>query len=132
MVHFSEYSGRVEEIFLPEDGPTELGAGISIADAEWAEQEARRAGSQPELVLWTDGSRDENGAVGYAVVWTKGRSWAGRKAHMGFFREAYDGERAAIARAFCRDRDPLVSRTQMDPWERGRGWMGQAGRQRAG
>ena len=26
MVHFSEYCGRVEEIFLPEDGPTELGA----------------------------------------------------------------------------------------------------------
>ena len=29
MVHFSEYFGRVEEIFLPEDGPTELGANIS-------------------------------------------------------------------------------------------------------
>jgi len=43
MIHFSEYSGWVEEIFLPEDGPTELGANISIADAEWAEQEARRA-----------------------------------------------------------------------------------------
>jgi len=40
--------------------------------------------SQPALVLWTDGSWDENGAVGYAVVWKKGRSWAGRKAHMGF------------------------------------------------
>jgi len=34
MVHFSEYTGRVEEIYLPEDGPTELGASISIADAE--------------------------------------------------------------------------------------------------
>jgi len=51
-----------------EDGPTELGANVSIADAEWAEQEARRADSQPGLVLWTDGSRDENGRVGYAVV----------------------------------------------------------------
>ena len=60
MVHFSGYSGRVEEIFLPEDGSTELGANISIADAEWAEQEARRADSQPGLVLWTGGSRDEN------------------------------------------------------------------------
>ena len=47
MVHFSEYSGREEEIY----GPTELGASISIADAEWAEQEARRADSQPRLVL---------------------------------------------------------------------------------
>ena len=42
MVHFSEYS----EIFLPEDGPKELGANISIADAEWVEQEARRTDSQ--------------------------------------------------------------------------------------
>ena len=53
----------MEEISLPEDGPTEFGANISIADAEWAEQEARRADSQPGPVLWTDGSRDENGAV---------------------------------------------------------------------
>jgi len=68
MIHFSEYFGWVEEILLPEDGPTELGANISIADAEWAEQEARRADSQSGLVLWTDGSWDENGAVGYAVV----------------------------------------------------------------
>jgi len=88
MVHFSEHFGRMEEIFLQEDGPTELGANISIADAEWAEQYARRADSQPGLVLWTDGSRDENGAVEYAVVWKKGWSWAGRKAHMGFFQEA--------------------------------------------
>src|SRR5258705_4226914 len=34
MVHFSEYSGRVEEIYLPEDGPTELGANVSVADPE--------------------------------------------------------------------------------------------------
>jgi len=66
MVHFGEYSGRVEEIYLPEDGPMDLETIVSIADAGWAEQEARRADSQPGLVLWTDGSRDENGAVGYA------------------------------------------------------------------
>ena len=48
---------------LPEEGPTELGAAITIAEAEWAEQEARKADT-----LWTDGSRDENGGVGYAVV----------------------------------------------------------------
>ena len=80
MVHFNEYSGRVEEIYLPGDGPTELGASISIADAEWAEQEARRADS---LVS----GRDENGAAGYAVVWKKGRSWTGRKVHLGVFRK---------------------------------------------
>jgi len=98
MVHFSEYSGWVEEIYLPEDGPTELVANVTIADAEWAEQEARRADSQPGLVLWTDGSRDENGGV---VVWRKGRRWAGRKVHMGFFQEAYDAECAAIAHALA-------------------------------
>jgi len=63
------------DIFLPEDGPTELGSNISIADAEWADQGARRADSgQPGLVLWTDGSRDESGAVGYAVARKRGRT----------------------------------------------------------
>ena len=47
----------------------ELDAAVSIADAEWAEQEARKADGQPGLTIWTDGSRDENGAVGYAVAW---------------------------------------------------------------
>ena len=82
-------------MYLPEDGPTELEASVSVADAGWAEQEARRAeqearraDSQLGLVLWTDGSREENGAVGYAVVWRKGRRWAGRKVHMGYYREA--------------------------------------------
>ena len=78
MVHFSEYSGRVEEIYLPEDGPSELGANTAVADAEWAEQEARKADFQPGLVLWADGSRD-------AVALRKGRSWAGRKTHMGYY-----------------------------------------------
>ena len=35
------------------------------------------------------------------MVWKKGQSWAGRKAHMGFFREAYDTKCAAIARALA-------------------------------
>jgi len=99
MTHFSEYPGRLEEIILPEEGPTELGAEITVAEAAWAEQEARKADGQPGLTLWTDGSRDENGGVGYAVVWRKGRRWAGRKVHMGYFQEAYDAECAAIARA---------------------------------
>jgi len=42
MTYSSEYSGRVEETCLPEDGPIELGADFSVADAEWA-GEARRA-----------------------------------------------------------------------------------------
>jgi len=51
MVHFSMYSGRVEEIYLPEDGPTELEAKVSIADAESAEQEVRRVDGQLGLTL---------------------------------------------------------------------------------
>jgi len=78
--------------YLAEDGPTELEASITIADAQWAEQEARKADAQPGVVLWTDGSRYENGGVGYAVVWKKGRRWAGRKVHMGYYQEAYDAE----------------------------------------
>jgi len=43
----------MEEVYLPpEDGPTELEASVSVADAGWAEQQARRANSQPGQVLW--------------------------------------------------------------------------------
>ena len=101
MVHFSDYSGRVEEIVLPEEGPTELDAAITVAEAAWAEQEARKADAQPGLTLWTDGSRDANGGTGYAVVWRKGRTWVGRKVHMGYYQEAYDAECAATARALA-------------------------------
>jgi len=41
----------VEEVVLPEEGPTELGAAITVAEAEWAEQEARKADGQPGLTL---------------------------------------------------------------------------------
>jgi len=84
MVHLSEYSGRVEEIYLPEDGPTELGARTSIADAE---QEARKADSQP-LNGWIAG-RERGGGVCGGM---ERRTELGReKAHMGYY--------AAIARA---------------------------------
>jgi len=39
--------------------------------------------------------------VGYVVVWMKGRSWAGRKAYMGFFPDAYGAECATIACALA-------------------------------
>jgi len=52
------------------------------------------------LVLWTYGSRDENGAAGlYAVARRKGRSWVGKKTDMEYYQETYDAECAAIARA---------------------------------
>jgi len=48
--------------------------------------------------MFTDGSRTEDGAAGYAVVWKNGRSWKGIKTHMGYNQEAYDTEYAAHAR----------------------------------
>ena len=59
--------------------------------------EAEKA--RPGLTIFTDGSRMEDGAAGYAVVWRKGESWAGIKTHMGYNQEAYDAECAALARA---------------------------------
>jgi len=49
--------------------------------------------------MFTDGSRMEDGAVGYAVVWKNGQTWEGIKGHMGCNQEAYDAECAALARA---------------------------------
>jgi len=49
--------------------------------------------------MFTDGSRLEEGAAGYAVAWKNGQSWDGIKTHMGFNQEAYDAECAALARA---------------------------------
>jgi len=60
--------------------------------------EARRL-DRPGLSIFTDGSRLENGATGYAVAWKKGASWKGHKTHMGWGQEAFDAECAAIARA---------------------------------
>jgi len=52
-----------------------LGANISVADGEWAEQEARRADSQPGQVLWADGSRDGTGR--WDMRWSGRRDGAG-------------------------------------------------------
>ena len=49
--------------------------------------------------MFTDGSRMEDGAAGYAVVWRKGESWAGIKTHIGNNSEAYDAECTALAHA---------------------------------
>ena len=40
--------------------------------------------NRPGLTIFTDGSRLENGATGYAVTWKKGMSWKGHKTHMGW------------------------------------------------
>ena len=48
--------------------------------------------------MFTDGSRLDSGASGYAVAWRKGANWVGIKAHMGYNQEACDAECAALAR----------------------------------
>jgi len=57
-------------------------------EREEAKREAER--ERPGLVLFTDGSRLENEATGYAVAWKNGQTWEGIKTHMGFNQEAYD------------------------------------------
>ena len=49
--------------------------------------------------MFTDGSRLDDGAAGYAVAWRDGQTWKGIKTHMGYNQEAYDAECAALARA---------------------------------
>jgi len=49
--------------------------------------------------MFTDGSRMESGAAGYAVAWKDGQSWKGIKTHMGYNQEAFDAECVALARA---------------------------------
>jgi len=51
------------------------------------------------LTMFTDGSRLDNGATGYSVVWQNGQRWVGIKSHMGCGQEAYDAECAALVRA---------------------------------
>jgi len=49
--------------------------------------------------MFTDGSRLDDGATGYSVVWKRGLTWAGAKVPMGNNQEAYDAECAALAQA---------------------------------
>jgi len=78
--------------------PSELGAEVLVEGREEAKEAAEQDGTG--LTVFTDGSRVETGASGYAVVWRKKRrkGWASTKAHMGFNQEAFDAECAALAR----------------------------------
>ena len=51
------------------------------------------------VVMFTDGSRLEDGAAGYAVVGVDCQSRVGVTTHMGYNQEAYDAECVALARA---------------------------------
>jgi len=61
------YAGRMESTVLLEEPET--------LDAELLqEEEAEAEKERPGLTVFTDGSRIEDGATGYAVVWKKGLS----------------------------------------------------------
>jgi len=49
--------------------------------------------------MFTDGSKLDDEATGYSVVWKRGLTWAGAKVHMGSNQEAYGAECAALAHA---------------------------------
>jgi hypothetical protein len=90
------HRGRTETIVLLVD-PEALDAETIQEDEKTAKIEAER--TRPGLTMFTDGSRLDSGATGYAVAWQNGLSWVGIKTHMGKNQEAYDAECAALARA---------------------------------
>jgi ribonuclease HI len=49
--------------------------------------------------MFTDGSRLDSGAAGYAIAWQNCQRWVGIKTHMDYNQEADDTECAALARA---------------------------------
>ena len=77
--------------------PETFDAELIQEERETAEREAEK--KRPGLVMFTDGSRPEDGAAGYAVAWKNGQTWKGIKTHMGYYQEAFDAECAALARA---------------------------------
>jgi len=70
-----------------------------LLQEEEAEAKAEAERTRPGLTMSTDGSRLDDGATGYSVVWKRGLTWAGAKVHMGNNQEAYDAECAALAHA---------------------------------
>jgi ribonuclease HI len=90
------HRGRTETTVLLEE-PEALEADTIQEDEKAAKAEAER--TRPGLTMFTDGSRLDSGASGYAVAWQNGQSWVGTKTHMGKNQEAYDTECAALARA---------------------------------
>ena len=53
---------------------------------------------RPDTV-WTDGSRQESGAVGAACIWRTQQGWTGRRYHLGNNKGVFDAEVFAVYRA---------------------------------
>ena len=87
---------ETEETVLLEE-PETFDAELIQEKREAAKREAEK--KRPGLVMFTDGSRLEDGAAGYVVAWKNGQTWKGIKTHTGYNQEAVDAECAALARA---------------------------------
>jgi len=70
-----------------------------LIQEERAEVKREADMERPGLVMFTNGSRLEEGVVGYAVVWRNGHTWKGIKTHMDYNQEAFDAKCTALARA---------------------------------
>jgi len=103
------YSGRIESTVLLEEPET--------LDAELLQEEEAEAKAEAEkvrlgLTVFTDGSRLDDGASGYSVIWKNGQSRMviiDQDSH-GLHQETYGAERAALARAL-----ETASRRQTPP-----------------
>jgi len=91
------YRGQMVSTVLLEEPETFDAELLQEEEAE-AKAEAERI-RRPRLTMFTDGSRLNDGATGYSVVWKRGLFWAGAKVHLGNNQEAYDVECAALAHA---------------------------------
>jgi len=83
------YTGSTERTVLLEE-PETFDAVLLQEEEEEAKVEAEKA--RPGLTMFTDGSRLDSGAAGYAAVWKNGLTWKGIKPLMGYNQEAYDAE----------------------------------------
>jgi len=79
------HAGRAESTVLLEESET-LDAELQQEEEAEAKAEAEKA--RPALSMFTDGSRLDGGAAGYAVVWKNGQSLVGIKTHMDYNQEA--------------------------------------------
>ena len=79
-------AGTAEKTRSSSRWPPPLDASTTIEEEVAAALEAKRL-DRPGLTIFTDGSRLENGATGYAVTWKKCLTWKGHKAHMGWGQE---------------------------------------------
>jgi len=82
-----------EEIVLG-SVPLPFEAEVIQEEREKAMEEA--TAQRPRHTMFTDGSRTEEGATGYAVAWKEDQTWKGVKTHMGYNQEAFDVECAAL------------------------------------